>query len=332
MSTNYVSNDLIDHASLRNKLIDRVDVLNKVKELFLIPKLEMMSTKMVAEFYEVDDATVRTCYTRNRQEIDEDGTVVKTSRELRGSFQNVTTLKKSNYYGTFAILDDGHQIELMAKSTYFSPRAVLRIGMLLRDSEVAKEVRTQLLNTFERTTVEQKTEDINEEVLLLAKALASRDSDEFKDRMRDYTMYMQNKVDVAEKYASEMESKNVELQAANDNLNTELDVAFNRFSTWESPEIVRSLMKAVGSITNNYAFTWGKLYRRLNDHYGMCLKKRKCNPKESILSTVKSDEWDKVLAESYVMAKTYGVDIVGILGENNFNTLRQYEPVENHSM
>lgn len=32
------------------------------------------------------------------------------------------------------------------RQTYFSPRAVLRIGMLLRDSEVAKEVRTQLLN------------------------------------------------------------------------------------------------------------------------------------------------------------------------------------------
>lgn len=29
----------------------------------------------------------------------------------------------------------------------FSKRAILRIGMLLRDSEVAKEVRTQLLAT-----------------------------------------------------------------------------------------------------------------------------------------------------------------------------------------
>lgn len=31
----------------------------------------------------------------------------------------------------------------------FSKRAVLRFGMLLRDSEVAKEVRTQLLNIKE---------------------------------------------------------------------------------------------------------------------------------------------------------------------------------------
>ena len=35
------------------------------------------------------------------------------------------------------------------RQAYFSPRAVLRIGMLLRDSEVAKEVRTQ--NTAPRT-------------------------------------------------------------------------------------------------------------------------------------------------------------------------------------
>lgn len=121
----------------RNQLIDRVEVLSKVKALFLIPGIEMMSTKMVAEFYEVDSGTLRVCYNRNKKEIDSDGTFVRTSKELRGSLQNVTTLKKDNNYKTFVALSNGEQAELMSKSTYFSPRAVLRIGMLLRDSEVA---------------------------------------------------------------------------------------------------------------------------------------------------------------------------------------------------
>ena len=46
----------------------------------------------------------------------------------------------------------------------FSKRAILRIGMLLRDSKVAQEVRTQLLNTFENASDKIKTQDIDEEL------------------------------------------------------------------------------------------------------------------------------------------------------------------------
>lgn len=42
----------------------------------------------------------------------------------------------------------------------FSKRAVLRIGMLLQGSEVAQEVRTQLLNIFDQSTEEQRLADL----------------------------------------------------------------------------------------------------------------------------------------------------------------------------
>ena len=45
----------------------------------------------------------------------------------------------------------------------FPQRAIPRIGMLLRDSDVAKEVRTQLLNIEEKASGETKTHDIDEE-------------------------------------------------------------------------------------------------------------------------------------------------------------------------
>jgi hypothetical protein len=43
----------------------------------------------------------------------------------------------------------------------FTRRAILRVGMLLRDSEIA-EVRTQLLNIEKKVTVEQTIANINE--------------------------------------------------------------------------------------------------------------------------------------------------------------------------
>lgn len=133
---------------LRNKMIDRIDVLNKVKELFLIPKLEMMPMHAVATFYGVEYKTAKQCYLRNRKEIDLDGVIHQTSKQIRELLQHVVVFKKVSNTCWAVKINEDTNYTIPNHTTFFSPRAVLRIGMLLRDSEVAKEVRTQLLNTF----------------------------------------------------------------------------------------------------------------------------------------------------------------------------------------
>ena len=46
MSDNYIEKktDLLENRELRDQMSQRVDVLDKVKELFLLPKLDMMTT------------------------------------------------------------------------------------------------------------------------------------------------------------------------------------------------------------------------------------------------------------------------------------------------
>ncbi len=122
-----------EQAELRNKLIDRVDVLNKVKELFLIPKLEMIPTRMVADFYEVDLAALHRCFQRHKAEIVPDGVITLTNSEFEGLEHNVQVYKKPNNNSIFVRLNNGNEYEVACRSIYFSPRAVLRIGMLLRD-------------------------------------------------------------------------------------------------------------------------------------------------------------------------------------------------------
>ena len=256
MTMNYVSNDLIDQAELRNKLIDRVDVLNKVKELFLIPKLEMIPAKYVAEYYDIDYQALNQCIKRNHEELESDGILTCTLTRIQREVQDVTPVKQvDRVHFSITVNDNVEYIVHNGKNTYLSPRAVLRIGMLLRDSEVAKEVRTQLLNTFEHTTVEQRISDITEEEHLALRILRAENSCEVtlatKNLMDFYNR--RNAVLVAQNEA--LESKNADLQesnsnlqqtnttlmgeniglkAENTNLNTELDVAFNRFSTWEA--------------------------------------------------------------------------------------------------
>ena len=350
MTMNYVSNDLIEQAELRNKLIDRVDVLNKVKELFLIPKFNMMTTKMVAEYYGVSVESVKNVYKRNKDELDSDGMQCILSSELsEGHFDPLKIdhrIMKGTVRGSTAFDIDGYFLEIRnGYNMFFTPRAVLRIGMLLRDSEVAKEVRTQLLNTFEQTTVEQRISDITEEEHLALRILRAENSCEVtlatKNLMDFYNR--RNAVLVAQNEA--LESKNADLQesnsnlqqtnttlmgeniglkAENTNLNTELDVAFNRFSTWEAPEIVRKLITAMGATSKEYASAWNQLYSNLRYHHGICLKNRKRKPNETAFSTVKPDEWNQVLSECWVMARRRGIDIAKLLGKENAAIMEQY--------
>lgn len=147
---------------LREQYIDRVDVLEKVKSLIMLPDVELMTVAQVADFYEVDVDTVQRVYQRNRAEIKEDGIVNLTGKSLIE--QNVQLKKYSQLHGKCEVeFNNGTKLILPNRGIKaFSKRAVLRIGMLLRDSKVAKEVRTQLLNTFEEAPAEAKKELIDE--------------------------------------------------------------------------------------------------------------------------------------------------------------------------
>lgn len=117
----------------------RVEVLDKVKQLFLIPELECMTITQVADYFGTDSTTIRQQYQRNKDEFDSDGTHIKKMSEFQIS--NVTschTRKVTQQGGGLVIsLEDGTEIKIPNCGTRcFPKRAILRMGMLLRDSRV----------------------------------------------------------------------------------------------------------------------------------------------------------------------------------------------------
>lgn len=70
-------------AKVRENYLHRVDVLEKVKGLLLLPNLEMATTKQVADFYEVNTQTVQNIVDRNRAEIEGDGVVFNSYAEIK---------------------------------------------------------------------------------------------------------------------------------------------------------------------------------------------------------------------------------------------------------
>ncbi|RBO82120.1 phage antirepressor KilAC domain-containing protein [Nocardia puris] len=143
--------------SQRDALAARVDVLDKLGVLRTLPDDMHVTTDMVAEFYEVPKETVFTLVRNNRDEIEADGYQVLT----RSAFEETFDTKVPSSASRIAL---------------FPRRAVLRVGMLLRDSAVARRVRDMLLDT-ETSGVPMPTgpELLAHAVLEAQKMLSDRD-------------------------------------------------------------------------------------------------------------------------------------------------------------
>ncbi|HDR8030866.1 MULTISPECIES: phage antirepressor KilAC domain-containing protein [Bacillus cereus group] len=146
--------EIIETKEEREALIERVEVLQKVKDLLLLPNMEMATTKQVADFYEVSHEVVKDIIRNHREELESDGFI-------KLSFPNI---KEEVKIDNLSLLSSGVSYR---GANVFPRRAILRVGMLLRDSEVAKEVRSQLLNIEEKTEGRIKVSDIDHETKLI---------------------------------------------------------------------------------------------------------------------------------------------------------------------
>lgn len=210
--------NIIDEKSIRDKLSSRIDVLKKVKNvLAYIPATTGSTIQQVADFYEVGIEAIKTIVKRHNDELFEDGlrtvesskikeklggfkmnlpnmgegNFVKLPSELRNEMgmEYIPSPKIVNFRGYFT----ANGVKINNRSNLiFTRRAVLRVGMLLRDSEIAREIRTQLLNIEEKAEVPVKVADIDEEqklLLELGKAMASGDFDKLQVATMNYNKF-----------------------------------------------------------------------------------------------------------------------------------------------
>lgn len=124
---------LLESQTLRASVAARTEVLDKVKALSLLPDGTHVTTQMVANYFEVTIEAVRSLVKDHRTELGQNGYRVLTREEVR-SFRDLTSIDK--YTGRHLAL--------------YTRRTVLNVAMLLRDSVVARQVRTYLLDAEAR--------------------------------------------------------------------------------------------------------------------------------------------------------------------------------------
>lgn len=124
---------LIESRTLREQHANHVEALDRVKSLILLSDDTHATTEMLGAYFEVSTETIKSVVKDHRDEVEADGHRVIEGDELR-SLKNLSEVA-------------GRTRSL----ALFPRRAILRIAMLLRNSDIAKQVRTALLDIEQST-------------------------------------------------------------------------------------------------------------------------------------------------------------------------------------
>ncbi|MGW3678037.1 restriction endonuclease [Streptomyces prasinus] len=119
---------LLESRTLRSSVLDRTDVLDRVKVLSLLPDGVHVTTAMVAAYFGAAVEGIRALVHDHRPELEASGYRVLSGTEL-SYFKQLSGIRSRT-----------------PSLALFSRRAVLNVAMLLRDSEVARQVRVHLLD------------------------------------------------------------------------------------------------------------------------------------------------------------------------------------------
>ncbi|MFF1419324.1 hypothetical protein [Streptomyces sp. NPDC058280] len=129
---------LLESRSMRDSVMGRIDALDKVKALRLLPDGVHITTEGAARYFEIHREAVHSLVKRHRDELHANGMIT-----LKGS--DLQDFEMAN----LATSADGAPVSYpqgRAHLRLFTRRAVLNIAMLMRDSDIARCVRTYLLD------------------------------------------------------------------------------------------------------------------------------------------------------------------------------------------
>lgn len=277
--------NIISDRNIRDKCVSHYEVLERVKELLLLPDTKLMSINQVAEYYEVSPQWIKDLYTQNKNEIDSDGTKMIKRNHYDGSLLKTTSVEKKQTSITY-IFDDGQVVTINNRGLKaFSKRAVLRIGMLLQQSDVARRVRDALLNIEGKASPQVKIEDIEEEQSLMmevGRAVANGDA---------------NAVAIASTNLIAFKNRHIE-KLENDNKGLAGEIL-----EWSDRNRLNAGVRKLASVTGiHFSKIWNELYKNLQYKYSIYLKQRGRTP---YIQWINEDEWKDVLKVFCAMCEAY---------------------------
>ena len=160
-----VLNDILEKEELRQEILNNsrsLNIMNKYKTITTINNTEYETLDRVAEYFEVDYDCIKKLIRRNKEELINNGLLIlngsKTREILVGDKMSLT-----NYRGYF--IADNRKFANKS-NTLVNKRCFLNMAMLLRDSKVAQEIRSKILDIILNGNSNNETLIINNTELL----------------------------------------------------------------------------------------------------------------------------------------------------------------------
>ena len=286
--------DLIENKDIREKMIGNVSVLEKVKDLLLLGDSEFATTQQVADYYEVGLEAVKSITKRHKEELETNGLTL-----LKGE-----ALKSFKWQ-----VQDEPSIKFVSQLTLFSKRTILNIGMLLTEGDVAKEVRSRLLDIEYESNkaVQENGQTIKDNII--------NEIDEEKSLMLErITAEMDGDFDkVCVINAKLFALKNKRIKDLEDNIES---ITTHSLTLTDSRDVINKLVRAIAMKEYGGMFgkAYGDLYKTVNYKLGINIKARDKKKSESYLHTLNEEECFKVEEMVRTWALDKGIDLNKELG------------------
>ena len=265
--------------------------LKQYPEKTLDEVLQHKMIKQVAEYYEVGKEAIKSIIKRHKEEL---------------LLNGYSYMKKSE----IILMVHNEPIEIPNRGTgIFTRRAILNVGMLLRDSKVAKEVRSRLLDIEYESSkaVQENGQTIKDNII--------NEIDEEKSLMLErITAEMDGDFDkVCVINAKLFALKNKRIKDLEDNIES---ITTHSLTLTDSRNVINKLVRAIAMKEYGGMFgkAYGDLYKTVNYKLGINIKARDKKKSESYLHTLNEEECFKVEEMVRAWAVDKGIDIKKELG------------------
>ena len=295
-------NDLIEKREERNKLLNNVDVLEKVKDLLLLGDTELATTKQVADYYEVDYETIKKLTQRHKKELIENGLLYKSGKQLINEVGDNVSRTKMNGF----MLIDNTKVAYKTNAIY-QKRTILNVGMLLTEGCVAKEVRKKLLD-ITQDILEGK--EINKNII----------SDEIDEEKQIQLDIVQAMMDGDLEKESLLKTKLIGFQNKRiKSLEEEIDLIHTHsLNIINSRDVINRLMRIIACKEfDNFGKAYNELYKKLNYKLNINIKGRDKKKNQSYIDLLTEEETFKTEEIVRSWADKLGIDIKKELSLSN---------------
>lgn len=202
-------------------------------------------------------------------------------------------------------LKDGTELNITNRGIRIFPkRAILRVGMLLRDSEIAKEIRTRLLDIVHDTEkqipkiIHNVVNEISEEKQLMLDRVEAEINGDY------------DKVSVVNAKLFNLKNKRIE-ELENENK----QITTHALTIIESRSVINRIVRTIAMREYNSMFgkAFGDLYAKVNYILGINIKARDKKKSESYLDTLTEKETFEVEKIVRNWAVKVGIDLDELL-------------------